>query len=66
MGVELGSGVAIDRAGGVMFELCRDEFAGGFGGVVAADPRLCVPLQLCEGGCHGVSMGFPHPFIAAN
>ena len=49
-----------------MLELCRDEFAGGFGGVVAADPRLGVPLQLCEGGCHRVPMGFSHPLIAAN
>ena len=49
MGMELGSGVAIDWAGRVMLELCGDEFAGCFGGVVAADPRLCVSLQLREG-----------------
>ena len=33
VGMELGSGVAIDRTGGVMLELCRNEFAGGFGGI---------------------------------
>ena len=66
MGVELGSGVAIDRAGGVMLELCGDEFAGGFGGVVAADPRLGVPLQLRKGGGHRLPVGLSHPLIAAD
>jgi hypothetical protein len=66
VGVKLGSGVAIDRAGGVMLELCRDEFAGGLGGVVAADPRLGVPLQLFEGGGDRVPMSFSHSLIAAN
>src|SRR5208282_516289 len=66
MGVKLGSGVAIDRAGGVMLELCRYEFAGGFGGVVAADPRLGVPLQLGDSSGHCLPMGFSHPLIAAN
>ena len=49
MGVELGRGIAIDRTGGVVLELGRDELPGGLGGVVAADPRLGVPLQLGEG-----------------
>jgi len=66
VGVKLGSGVAIDRAGGVVLELCGDEFARGLGGVVAADPRLGVPLQLGDGGCHCVPMGFSHSLVPAN
>src|ERR1700683_1718639 len=66
VGVKLGSGVAIDRAGGVMLELCRDEFAGRLGGGVASDPRLRVPLQLGESSGHCLPMGFSHSLIAAN
>jgi len=41
--VELRRGIPIDRARGVVLEFCGDEFPCGFGGVVAADPRLGVP-----------------------
>jgi hypothetical protein len=37
--MELGCGVAVNRAGGVMLELSNDEPAGGLGGIVTADPR---------------------------
>jgi hypothetical protein len=66
VGVKLGSGVAIDRASGVMLELCGDEFAGRLGGVVASDPRLRVPLQLGESSGHCLPMGFSHSLIAAH
>ena len=39
---------------------------GGLGGVVAADPRLRVALQLVEGGGDGLPVGFSHPLIAAD
>src|SRR5665213_4337067 len=45
MGMELGRGISVDRASGVMLELCNDELAGGLGGIVAADPRLRVPVS---------------------
>jgi len=49
-----------------MLKLCRDEFAGGFGGMVAADPRLGVPLQLCEGGCHRVAVCLSDTLVASD
>ncbi len=46
MGVELGRGVAVDRSRGVMFELGRDELAGGLGSIVPADAGTYVAEQL--------------------
>ncbi len=66
MGVELRRGVAIHRSRGVVFELRRDELTGGLGGMVAADPRLCVPLQLCKGSGDCGSVRFPHPLVPSN
>jgi hypothetical protein len=48
MGVELGCSVAINRTGGVVFELGRDKAPGCLRGVIAADPRLRVALQFGE------------------
>src|SRR6202034_2693349 len=45
MSMELRGGISIDRTGGVMLELCRNKVFGGFGGMVAADPRLRIPFQ---------------------
>ena len=42
VGVELGRGVAVDRAGRVVLELGGDESAGRLGWVVPADPCLRV------------------------
>jgi hypothetical protein len=66
MGMELRSGVPIDRAGGVMFELCGNKFAGGLGGIVAADPGLRIPLQLRERDGHGLPVGLTHTIVATN
>jgi len=66
MGVELRSGVAVHRAGGVVLELGRYEPPGPLGGVVAADPRLRVPLQLGERGGHRLPVSQAHTLIAAN
>ena len=66
VGVKLGSGIAFDGPRGVMLELGGDEFAGGFGGVIAADPRLCVALQLVERSGDGGPVGLPHPHITAD
>jgi hypothetical protein len=65
MGMELGCGVAINRAGGVMLELGDDELTGGFGGIVAADPCLRVSLQLREGDGHGLPMSLANTVISA-
>ncbi len=66
MGVELRRGVAVYRARRVVLELCSDEFAGGLGGIVAADPRLGVPLQFVQRGCDGGAVSLPHPIVAAD
>ncbi len=64
--MELGRGVAVHRAGGVMFKLRGDELAGGLGGVVAAETRLGVPLQLRKGDGHGLPVGLADTVIASD
>ena len=66
MGMELRSGVAIDRPRRVMLELGGNELAGGLGGIVAADPRLSVSLQLRERDSHGFPVGLANAVIAAD
>ena len=66
MGVELGSGVAVHRTGGIVLELSRDKSPGLLGGVVAADPCLRVLLQLRERGGHRLPMSQAHALIAAH
>src|SRR5665213_160005 len=65
MGMELGRGVAVNRAGGVMLELRDDKLARRFGGLVPADACLGVTLQLSKGDGHGLPMGLPDTVIAA-
>jgi hypothetical protein len=64
--VELGRSVAIDRAGGVMFELRGNEFPGRLGRVVPADPRLGVPLKLGGNRRGRFAMGLTYPLIPAD
>ncbi len=66
MGVELRCGVAFDRASGVVLELGCNEFPGCFGGVVASNPGLRVPLQLSDSGGDGGGVCFPNPFITSH
>ena len=66
MGMKLRGGVAVHRAGGVMLELGNDKLARGFGGVVAADTGLGVPLQLREGDGDGLPVRFADTVIAAD
>ncbi len=66
MGMELRSGIAVHRTGGVVLELSCDELPRSFGGIVAADPRLCVPLQFFQGGAYGGAVCLPHPLITAD
>src|SRR5665213_4234825 len=66
MGMELRGGIAVHWAGGVMLELCHDELAGSFGGMIAADASLRVTLQLRKGDGHGLPVGFADTVIAAN
>jgi len=63
MGVKLRRGVSIYRASSVVFELRSDKLAGGLGLVVAADPRLGVPLDLRKGGRYGCAVRFPDLFV---
>ena len=64
--MKLRRGVAIDGARCVVLEFCGDELAGGFGGMVAADPRLRVPFQLAESGRDRHAVSLAHPAVAAN
>ncbi len=66
VGVELRSGIAIDGTRGIVLKLRSDEFPGGLGGAVAADPRLGIPLQFREGGCHRLPVGLADPVVAAH
>ena len=66
MGMELRRGVAIDGPGGVMLELRGDKLPGGFGGMVAADAGLRVPLQFVQSDIDGLAVGLAHAVIAAD
>ena len=66
VGVELRRGIAIDGTRGVMLELRGDELAGGFGGMVAADPGLRVPLQFVQSDVDGLAVRLADPVIAAD
>ncbi len=65
MGVQLGSGVALDRPRRVVLEGRGGEFACGLRRADVADPRLGVPLQLAQGYPNTLAMRFPHPLVAA-
>ncbi len=66
MGMKLRRGVAIDGPRCVVLEFCDDELAGGLGGMIAADPRLRVPLQLAESGRDRHAVSLADPAVAAN
>ena len=61
-----GSSAAFDRAGGVMLELGRNEFAGRLGWMDAADPGLGVALELSDGGGHGRAVRLPNPLVTTH
>src|SRR5580693_3768302 len=66
MSVELRSGVAVYRAGGVMLELRGDKLPGRFGGMVAANAGLRVLFQLVQSDVDGLAVRLPHPVVAAD
>jgi hypothetical protein len=66
MGVDLGCSVAINRAGGVVFELGRDKAPGCLRGVIAADSRLRVALQFGERRVDRVAMRFAYTKITTD
>src|ERR1035441_4181933 len=66
MGMKLRSGIPIDRASGVMLELRGNEFARRLGGIVAADPRLRIPLQLRESDGHCLPVSRTNAVIASD
>ena len=66
MGMELRSGVPINRTGGVMLKLCGNESACGLGRIIASDPRLCVPFQLRESDGHGLPMSRTNSVVASD
>ena len=49
-----------------MLELGGGELPGGFGGMIAADPGLRVPLQLVQGDIDRFTVCLAHPVITAN
>src|SRR5882762_7914717 len=66
MGMKLWRSIAIDGSGSVVFELRHGELASGFWRVIAADPRLRVPLQLVKSDAYALPMSFAHPIVAAH
>ena len=67
MSVELRGGVSIDRAGSVMLEFGGNEFAGGFGRMIAADAGLRVAFQLVQARrSNTLAMRFADPYVAAD
>src|SRR5437867_4003293 len=66
MGMELGRGVAVDRPGAVVLELRGRPFACGFGGMVAADARLDVALELIHCNPDALAMRFPDALVASH
>ena len=49
-----------------MLKLSGDELPGCFGGMIAADASLRVPLQFIQRGVDRLAVRFPHPVVAAN
>jgi hypothetical protein len=49
-----------------MLKLRSDERAGRFGGMIAADARLCVSLQFVQGDSDSMTVCVPHPVIATD
>jgi hypothetical protein len=49
-----------------MFKLRSDKLSGGLGGIVAAETRLCVPLQLRKSDGHGLPVGLADTVIASD
>jgi hypothetical protein len=64
--MKLRCGVTVDGTSGVMLELRSDKLPGGFGSMVAADPGLCVPLQLIQSNVDGLAVRFANAVIAAD
>ena len=50
MSVELRRGIPVHRSRRIVFKLCGNKLAGRLGWIVAADPRLRVPLQFRKRG----------------
>ena len=66
MRVELGRCVAVDRPGSVVLELGNNELPGRLSRIVAADPRLGIPLQFRKRIGYGGPVRFPHPIISTH
>src|ERR1035437_7472239 len=66
MSMKLRSCVSIDRASCVVLEFRCNEFAGGLGGIVAADARLRIPFQLRESDGHGLPMSRTNAVVASD
>src|SRR5208282_2221198 len=66
MGMELRRDIAIDRAGGIVFELCGDKLARSLGRMIAADAGLRVVFELVKGNANALPMRFADTFIATD
>jgi len=66
MGVELGRGVAFNRAGRVMLEGRGGKLARRFRCADIADSRLGIPLQLGQGRANALPVRHSYPVVTAD
>ena len=66
MSVKLRRDVAVNRAGGVVLELCRDELAGGLRRIIPADAGLGVVFELVESSADTLTVRLANALVAAN
>ena len=64
--VQLRRNVTVDRTCGIVLERRSNEFARGFGRIIAADASLCVALELVKGNADTLPVGFADTLIAAD
>jgi len=65
MGMELGRGVAFNRAGGVMLEGRGGKLPRRLRRADIADSRLGIPLQLGQGRADALPVRHSYPVVAA-
>lgn len=66
MGMKLWRSIAVHWPGGIVFKLRHSELARSFSRMIAADPRLRVPLQLVKSYADALPVRFADTFIAAD
>lgn len=64
--MQLWSDISINRTCRVMLKFGRDEPAGDFRGIIAADASKCVVFNLSQCNRHGIPVRLPDTVIASN